>query len=47
MCGGSPPSHPPGRLGANDEIAATVAHLLRPDSSWVNGQILRVNGGVA
>ncbi|MEC3957170.1 SDR family oxidoreductase [Nocardia sp. CDC153] len=38
---------PLGRLGDNDEIAAAVAYLLHPDSSWVNGQILRVNGGVA
>ncbi|MGW4242410.1 SDR family oxidoreductase [Nocardia sp. NPDC004722] len=38
---------PLGRLGGNDEVAAAVAYLLHPDSSWVNGQVLRVNGGVA
>lgn len=35
------------RLGSNEEIAAAVAYLLHPDASWVNGQVLRVNGGVA
>lgn len=34
------------RLGRFDEIAATVAYLLGSDASWVNGQVLRVNGGV-
>ncbi|MFJ4653724.1 SDR family oxidoreductase [Nocardia sp. NPDC088792] len=35
------------RLGSNAEIAAAVAYLLHPGASWVNGQVLRVNGGVA
>jgi 3-oxoacyl-[acyl-carrier protein] reductase len=35
------------RLGRFDEIAAAVAYRLGPDATWVNGQVLRVNGGVA
>lgn len=33
------------RLGLPEEIAATVAFLVGPDASWVNSQVLRVNGG--
>ncbi|MCV0426489.1 MAG: SDR family oxidoreductase [Roseibium sp.] len=36
---------PLGRLGAPNEIADAVAYLAGPESGWVNGQILRVNGG--
>ncbi|WP_327139080.1 SDR family oxidoreductase [Nocardia sp. NBC_01327] len=35
------------RLGEFDEIADAVVYLLGPGASWVNGQVLRVNGGVA
>lgn len=34
------------RLGEPQDIAATVAFLAGPDGAWVNGQILRVNGGI-
>ncbi|MGE4372506.1 MAG: SDR family oxidoreductase [Xanthobacter sp.] len=34
------------RLGEPDDIAATVAFLAGPDGAWINGQVLRVNGGV-
>lgn len=34
------------RLGTPDDIAATVAVLAGPDGRWINGQVLRVNGGV-
>jgi len=34
------------RLGQPDDIASTVAFLVSPEGSWVNGQILRVNGGI-
>lgn len=33
------------RLGLAEEIAAAVAFLTGPDGSWVNSQVLRVNGG--
>jgi len=35
------------RLGQPDDIASIVAFLVGPDSGWVNGQILRANGGAA
>ncbi|AJC17115.1 SDR family oxidoreductase [Pandoraea sputorum] len=34
------------RLGQPDDIANVVAFLAGPDSGWVNGQVLRANGGV-
>jgi 3-oxoacyl-[acyl-carrier protein] reductase len=47
----SPHSYPGGeralidRLGRAEEIAATVAHLCRPDSAYITGQTHHVNGG--
>lgn len=35
------------RLGQPDDIAGVVAFLAGPDGGWVNGQVLRANGGVA
>ncbi|MRV74134.1 SDR family oxidoreductase [Duganella sp. FT92W] len=34
------------RLGTPDDIAAAVAFLAGPDGGWVNGQVLRANGGM-
>jgi 3-oxoacyl-[acyl-carrier protein] reductase len=34
------------RLGLPDDIAATVAFLAGPDGGWINGQVLRPNGGI-
>jgi 3-oxoacyl-[acyl-carrier protein] reductase len=34
------------RLGEPRDIAAVVAFLASPDGSWVNGQVLRANGGI-
>jgi 3-oxoacyl-[acyl-carrier protein] reductase len=34
------------RLGAPDDIAAAVSFLIGPDGRWVNGQIIRANGGI-
>jgi NAD(P)-dependent dehydrogenase (short-subunit alcohol dehydrogenase family) len=39
--------HPLGRLGEPDEIAAALAWLLDPAQSWVTGQVLGVDGGLA
>src|SRR5262249_35121549 len=35
------------RLGQPDDIARVVSFLAGPDGAWVNGQILRANGGFA
>lgn len=35
------------RLGQPEDIAGTVAFLAGPEGEWVNGQVLRVNGGFA
>jgi 3-oxoacyl-[acyl-carrier protein] reductase len=34
------------RLGQPEDIAAAVSHLAGPDGAWINGQVLRVNGGI-
>ena len=34
------------RLGQPEDIANTVAFLAGPDGSWINGQVLRANGGI-
>jgi 3-oxoacyl-[acyl-carrier protein] reductase len=34
------------RLGQPEEIARAIAYLSGEGGSWVNGQILRVNGGM-
>jgi 3-oxoacyl-[acyl-carrier protein] reductase len=34
------------RLGTPKDIAAAVAFLVGPDGSWINGQVLRANGGM-
>ena len=37
--------HPLQRLGEADDIAALAAFLLGPDSGWITGQIIGVDGG--
>ena len=34
------------RLGEPQDIARTVAFLAGPDGGWINGQVLRSNGGI-
>ncbi|MNF12276.1 3-oxoacyl-[acyl-carrier-protein] reductase FabG [compost metagenome] len=34
------------RLGQPEDIARVVSFLVGPDSAWVNGQVLRANGGL-
>lgn len=34
------------RLGTPQDIAAVVSFLVGPDGAWVNGQVLRANGGM-
>ncbi|MCR6632798.1 MAG: SDR family oxidoreductase [Magnetospirillum sp.] len=35
------------RLGQPEDISGVVSFLLGPDGGWVNGQVLRANGGFA
>ena len=34
------------RLGEPTDIASVIAFLAGPDGSWINGQVLRANGGI-
>jgi 3-oxoacyl-[acyl-carrier protein] reductase len=34
------------RLGQPEDIASAVAFLAGPDGAWINGQVLRANGGI-
>jgi 3-oxoacyl-[acyl-carrier protein] reductase len=36
---------PLGRLGEPEDIARVVSFLAGPDSGWVNGQVIKANGG--
>lgn len=38
--------NPSGRIGEPEEIAGAIGFLAGSKSSWVNGQIMRVNGGM-
>lgn len=38
--------NPLGRLGEVKDIADVVSFLVGPDGGWVNGQVIRANGGV-
>jgi 3-oxoacyl-[acyl-carrier protein] reductase len=35
------------RLGTPEDIAAVVAFLASPEGHWINGQVVRANGGIA
>ncbi len=39
--------HALGRIGAPDEVASAIDWLLDPANSWVTGQVLGVDGGLA
>lgn len=39
--------HPLGRLGTPDDIAGAICWLLDPAQSWVTGQVIGVDGGLA
>ena len=37
---------PLGRLGEPEDIARAISLLVSPDGGWINGQVLRANGGI-
>ena len=37
--------NPFGRLGTPEDVARVIAFLAGPDGGWVNGQVIRANGG--
>ena len=37
--------NPYGRLGTPEDVAATIAFLCSAEGEWINGQVIRVNGG--
>lgn len=39
--------HPLGRIGTPEDIAASTVFLLSPQSSWMTGQILHLDGGMS
>jgi NAD(P)-dependent dehydrogenase (short-subunit alcohol dehydrogenase family) len=39
--------HALGRIGEPDEVAGAIAWLLDPAQSWITGQVLGVDGGLA
>jgi NAD(P)-dependent dehydrogenase (short-subunit alcohol dehydrogenase family) len=39
--------HASQRLGEPADIAAAICWLLDPDTSWVTGQVIGVDGGLA
>ena len=39
--------HPLGRVGTPDDVAAAIDWLVDPASSWVSGQVIGVDGGLA
>jgi 3-oxoacyl-[acyl-carrier protein] reductase len=38
--------NPMERIGNTEDIASVVSFLVGPDGGWVNGQVLRANGGL-
>ena len=38
---------PMGRIGVPADIAGVIAAMVKGDSSWINGQVVRANGGMA
>jgi NAD(P)-dependent dehydrogenase (short-subunit alcohol dehydrogenase family) len=39
--------HPLGRIGTAEELAEAAFFLISPQSSWMTGQILNIDGGMS
>lgn len=39
--------HPLGRIGRPEEVASVIVWLLSAESSWVTGQVIGIDGGLA
>jgi NAD(P)-dependent dehydrogenase (short-subunit alcohol dehydrogenase family) len=39
--------HPLGRIGEPEDIASAMAWLLDPQQSWITGQVIEIDGGMA
>jgi len=39
--------HPLGRIGEPEDVASAMAWLIAPQQSWVTGQVIGVDGGIA
>lgn len=37
---------PLGRLGTADDVARATVQLCMPEMSWINGQVIQINGGI-
>lgn len=44
---GAAKRHPLQRIGEADSIAATAEHLLSPESAFMTGHVLRIDGGLS
>ncbi len=38
-------THPLGRVGEPDDVAAAILYLASPESGWITGETLSVDGG--
>lgn len=39
--------HPLQMVGSPKDISASAVHLLTPESSWITGQVLHIDGGIS
>lgn len=39
--------HPLGRIGEPDDVASAIAWMVAPEQTWLTGQVLGVDGGLA
>lgn len=39
--------HPLGRIGTPEDIAQAILFFLKPENSWITGQVLAIDGGLS